>query len=152
MGAHGMTRVEDWPERLAAFIEQRRKMPFAWGSNDCALFAADAVCAITGVDLGEPFRGRYDDEASLRLHGLHGANAHLAAGDVSRAIRDMATAWLDGEISPKLAQRGDVVLVEHGGGESLAVCDGALSAAPGRRGLVFLPRSTWLSAWKVGRA
>lgn len=90
MGAHGMTRVEDWPERLAAFIEQRRKMPFAWGSNDCALFAADAVCAITGVDLGEPFRGRYDDEASLRLHGLHGANAHLAAGDVSCAIRSLS--------------------------------------------------------------
>lgn len=145
-----MTRFEDWPERLAAFIEERRAMPFAWGSNDCALFAADAVCAITGVDFGEPFRGRYDDEASLRLHGMHGANAHLAAGDVSRAIRDMATAWLDGEIAPALARRGDVVLIDHAGGESLAVCVGEKAAAPGRRGVIMVPRSAWLSAWRVG--
>ena len=52
-----MKRLEDWPERLAAFVEARRAMPFRWGQNDCALFAADAVAAVTGVDLAERWRG-----------------------------------------------------------------------------------------------
>ena len=38
-----LPRRADWPERLAAFIEARRRQRFVWGANDCVLFAADAV-------------------------------------------------------------------------------------------------------------
>lgn len=147
-----MKRLEDWPERLAAFVDERQAMPFEWGHNDCALFAADAVQAVTGVDLAERWRGRYSDEVTALEMGLHGASAHLAAGDVSGALRDMASLFLDGEVQPALARRGDVLLVQHERGESLAVCVGTHAAAPGRRGAVFLPRSVWLACWRVGDA
>ena len=50
-------RREDWPERLLAFARSRERQPFVWGTNDCALFAADAALAMTGHDFAAPFRG-----------------------------------------------------------------------------------------------
>jgi hypothetical protein len=37
-----MKRREDWPEKLAEFVESRSATPFAWGSHDCCQFAAHA--------------------------------------------------------------------------------------------------------------
>ena len=55
-------RNEDWPERLHEYIESRRDMPFAWGTNDCVTFAAGAILAMTGRDLiGVP---RWDSAAT----------------------------------------------------------------------------------------
>ena len=53
-------RSADWPERLADMIEQRRSEPFAWGANDCCLFPADVVRAMTGFDFAAAWRGQYD--------------------------------------------------------------------------------------------
>jgi hypothetical protein len=53
------TRLPDWPEQLAAFIEARRDMPFDWAVNDCCVLAADAVLAMTGRDFLADYRGRY---------------------------------------------------------------------------------------------
>jgi len=52
-----VSRLPDWRERLAAFVAARRETPFAWGAADCCLTSADAVCAMTGVDLAAPLRG-----------------------------------------------------------------------------------------------
>ena len=41
-------RLPDWPERLAAYLADQRPHRFAWGTHDCARFAAGAVHAITG--------------------------------------------------------------------------------------------------------
>ncbi len=41
----------NWQELFAEFCTQRENMPFAWGTNDCVLFAADCVCATTGMEL-----------------------------------------------------------------------------------------------------
>ena len=54
-----MTRHPDWPERLAAFLEARRDRPFAWGTHDCVLMAADWVLEATGTDPIEGWRGRW---------------------------------------------------------------------------------------------
>ena len=58
-------RRADWPERLAEFIEARRLEPFAWGKNDCALFAADAVNLLIGVDYAESLRGYTTERGAL---------------------------------------------------------------------------------------
>ena len=36
-------RVADWPEALAAFIDERRTAAFEWGANDCILFSASWI-------------------------------------------------------------------------------------------------------------
>jgi len=145
----GLTRLEDWPERLHALVEQRLQAPFRWGSNDCVMFAADAVQALTGVDLAGRLRGQYADEQSARQIGL----AYAGAGEdesVAQWLSDIATLNLGDQVLPSLARRGDVVLIEHDAGQSLAVCLSAHAAAPGRHGLMMLPPEHWLTAWRVG--
>jgi hypothetical protein len=92
-------------------------MPFAWGTNDCALFAADAVQAITGLDIADDFRGRYSDEAGAfaLIRTVTGAGA-----DKTTAVGD-AAAWcaakhgLEEWPAPLMARRGDLVVIENGG-------------------------------------
>jgi hypothetical protein len=52
-------RRDNWPNLLAQFIEQRREQPFAWGVNDCCIFAADWVEVCTGEDYAKTWRNRY---------------------------------------------------------------------------------------------
>lgn len=134
-----MARYPDWPQRLNHAIEARRQIPHAWGSNDCALFAADLVAAQTGQDFGAPFRGRYSDRES--------ADAILAALGHG-GLADLVDSCLPrGEGRP---QRGDVVLQLGEAGEFLTVVWGGGVVGPGRAGAVLLPRDVDALFWKVG--
>jgi hypothetical protein len=119
-----MQRRNDWPERLSAFVESRRFAPFEWGTNDCALFAADGVLAMTDVDLAAALR-TYTDEA--------GAAALISkAGGMAGFARTLA------HRGPGRAQRGDIVLAVIAGRETFGLCmGGGLYAAPGATGIVF---------------
>ena len=131
-----MKRFTDWPARLAAYLEQHRATPFAWGENDCAVFAAGAVKAITGVDLLPADRWQSVREASraiVRLGGLRAAlDARLPAVPVA------------------YAQRGDVLLVT-GPRVQLAIADADGWLAPSRAGLVRGRMDCAIAAWGVGR-
>lgn len=134
-----MARFVDWPQRLSAAIDARRRTPHAWGSNDCALFAADLVAAQTGEDFGAPFRGRYSDEPGARaiLDALgHPDLASLVGGFLPR-----------GEGRP---QRGDVVLQKREAGDFLSVAWGGGLVGPGPRGVVVVARDDDAPFWKVG--
>src|SRR5690606_29994477 len=94
-------RREDWPERLAAFVAARRRTPFAFGTHDCALFAADWIVECTGADPIAPLRGQWTDERSaLRILQDNGG------------IEALACRYLGDPIAPLLARRGDIVLVD----------------------------------------
>jgi len=126
-----MVRVNAWPERLAEFIESRRRMPFQWGANDCALFAADCVLALTGTDLAADRRGYTTELEAARLvrdaGGMKGLAAHLVEKHIG------------------LVQRGDVVLCDIAGRETFGVFVGEDRwVAPGADGLVFRPMSDCL--------
>ena len=62
---------------LARFIEERRRMPFTWGSNDCCLFAADWVLAATGRDIALEVDGGITPETAKRAIAA-GANVLVA--------------------------------------------------------------------------
>lgn len=124
--------------RYAKLCAERRAMPFAWGSHDCCLWAADVVQALTGQDFAAPYRGTYEDATGAarlikRLGGL----------------REIACAALGDAIGPRLASVGDVVLISHGGRELLAVCNGMEAIAPGPDGLVAVGMDAALAAWRV---
>ncbi|MDM0024070.1 DUF6950 family protein [Variovorax saccharolyticus] len=132
-----MTRLQDWQLRFAAFAKERASMPFAWGSNDCCLFAADAVLALTGKDWGADYRGGYDDaKRALRA---------MPAG----GLREVASRALGEPVSPLLAAVGDVVLMESEGRELLAICNGTSAIGPGADGLTSIDMEAALAAWKV---
>lgn len=133
-----MTRLPDWPTRLAAFIEARRVRAFSWGESDCCLFVCDAIEAMTGTDPGARWRGLYASEKGAR-----------------RVLRDnggvsgIATLLLGAPVPPALAGRGDVMMIDTPTGDALTVCLGGVIAAQGQDGIAFFPVATAKCAWRV---
>lgn len=132
-------RLPDWPERLAAFVEARRHVPFAWGSNDCATLAADAVLATTGADPMAALRGRWasEEEAGAVLQSMGG----LAAA-ARRVLGRPLDVW-------QQAGRGAVVCANMQGQCILGVSLGAVWCAPGAAGLLFRSCAEVRLAWSV---
>lgn len=134
-------RLARWEPRLRLYLEEQRHAPFAWGRNDCALFVAGAVAAMTGVDLAAAFRGGYSDArgaaAALKAHG---------AG----TLRATVTALLGPALHPARAMRGDVVECR----KALGVCTGGWfwmvgENEHGQPGLLRLPMTLAERIWHV---
>lgn len=132
-------RRPDWPERLDAAITRARHRPFAWGQQDCCLFAADCVLAITGQDPAAGFRCRY--------------RSALGAGRLLTRLGGVP-GLLDGlgfpAMPPAALRRGDLALTPTEAGPALAVTLGRHLAVPGLQHLVFVPRHQAHLAWRVG--
>ena len=132
--------MPDWPERLAELVEQRRDTPFAWGSHDCCLWAADAVQTITGHDTAAAWRGRYASEAEAEALMAGAAGLY---GLVAQALEAQGIP----QCPPALAQRGDQALVEHGNTLAMGVVLGEVVAVPGPDGLAYAPIGAIRRAW-----
>lgn len=132
-------RYQDWPERLNQIIIDSRDKSFMWGSHDCCLFAANVILELIGKDFANDLRSTYSTvlEAARILKERNG-------------VRGIATSALGNEISPSLAQRGDIVLIhteEHG--DTLTVCIGEYCIAPGADKLQYIPMNDAITAWRV---
>jgi hypothetical protein len=113
-----LTRQTHWATRgLHGFLREQRSAPFAWGSNDCCMFAANAIESYTGVDIAADFRGKYHDEASafalIKTVTGAGLDPRTAIGDAAAycAAKHGLAEWPH----PLQARRGDLVVVENGG-------------------------------------
>ena len=139
-----MRRVPDWENRLVGTIESFRDRPFAWGVNDCCIFAGACLEAVTGLNPAAGFKGRYRtrEEAEAILRGL-GPGGLL--GLLSRRFGP--------QVMPFEAQRGDLVVAMGEGGASIGILWGGRAAflgeAFGHRGLVTLPLGQTLSAFRI---
>lgn len=130
-------RIREWQSALAEVVALRMAAPFEWGVNDCCLFAADCVLAMTGHDPAADARGSYSDErGAARVLKKLGGLAEIAAQRVGD------------EIPPAMARVGDVVLGKIDR-ECLGICGGETWHAPSASGLVASPMSTALRAWRV---
>lgn len=133
-----MKRFHDWPERLAAYVERVTFEPFAWGLQDCALFAAGAVEAETGVHLCPELRDYKGVREALRkLREVGG-------------VRGLAERALGEPIAPSLAQVGDVVLMTTGKRDALAICNGQTAIGVDASGVVAVPMTQARAAWRIG--
>lgn len=152
-----LVRTPDWPERLAAWLAARGNMAFAWGVNDCALFAADGVLELTGVDLAAGLRGSYASrEQAAAVLARHGG------------LQAIVAARLPAYPSPLRCHRGDVVCVqapvdapeldlstqsstagEHRWTLGLVAGNGYW-AVPGLRRIVYRPMAEVQHAYAVG--
>lgn len=130
-------RRYDWQIEFSSFVRERARRPFEWGSNDCCLFAADAVQAMTGVDHAAALRGYTSAREAARVVAANGG------------LRKIASEALGAEISPLLAGVGDLVLVENAGRELLAICNGGTALAPGEEGTVVVSMESARAAWRV---
>lgn len=127
---------------LDQFLAERQAQPFAWGVQDCCTFAADWVLRCKGRDPIEPWRGRVNARAALRTLQSEGG-----------MLGDWTQRWGE-RIHPMLAQVGDICMVESGYRarlcmHSFGICAGSQIAAPGREGVVFIPITTGIAAWRI---
>ncbi|EPO4525075.1 hypothetical protein A6J71_09745 [Enterobacter cancerogenus] len=125
----------DWHNRLIAVIRAAEKRPFLWGEHDCCLFAADCAEAMTGDNFADGWRGTYDSETGAKKALLRGGGS----------LENVLAKYLD-EVPVKMAQRGDIAVVENAGTRCAGVIYGGAVWVPGEDGLVCLkikPLSTW---------
>lgn len=128
-------RLPNWQTRLAAYVRQRAHQPLVWGANDCALFVAGAVAAMTGRYVPLPvYTGARQGLRTLRALG---------------GLRAVATRELGEPIPVPRAGVGDVVLVATGKREALALCNGVVAVGPGPGGLVAVSMRHAVTAWRV---
>ena len=128
-------RVDGWESRLTDAIEAARHCPFVWGTHDCALFAADVVLAITGVDYAETLRGNYSTR--------HEAMATIMALGYRSLSGYIGT--LFNEVPTSQARRGDLVLFDN----SLGVCAGHVSFFVAESGLDSRQTAECERAWAI---
>jgi hypothetical protein len=55
-----MERVDGWAAKLENYLLERHDKAFEWGTTDCCMFVGDSIRIITGVDVVEYFRGKYN--------------------------------------------------------------------------------------------
>lgn len=127
----------DWHNRLIAVIRAAEKRPFLWGEHDCCLFAADCAEAMTGDNFADGWRGTYDSETGAKKALLRGGGS----------LEKVLSKYLH-EVSVKMAQRGDIAVVENAGTRCAGVIYGGAVWVPGETGLVCL-RIKPLSVWRV---
>lgn len=132
-----MSRRDDWVEKLWGQVEDHFGSPFEWGVNDCCLFAARVVDAMTDGAFEVELQSQYSDEAT--------ALAYIAShGSLEAAV----TSHL-GNPAEGRAQRGDVVMCANSGNPCVGVCVGGTVACVGQSGLVFLPRQDIITRWAI---
>jgi hypothetical protein len=131
-------RFPNWDYRLFVFIDENRFVPYAWGTNDCVTFVADAVWAMTGEDPIADIRGQWDSEesAAALLNSLGGLKA---AVDARFPLRD----------NINFTMRGDICASKVAGNWSLGICTGAFMTAPSPEGASLVPVHQIRFSWKV---
>lgn len=130
-------RISSWEDALSDYIATKRHEPFEYGANDCCLFAAGAVEAITGEDPMPEFRGKYDSlKTSLQVIKDIGAGTLEATMDSKFS-----------EIEIGQAQRGDLAFLDG----SVGVVMGGFAYFVSDDGLERINRSLWDKCWSVGR-
>lgn len=144
-----LTRLPKWDtELLPAFLYDRKDQAFKWGVNDCSLFAADAVQAITGTDIASDFRRGYTDHATSLavIQSVSGGSTVADAAAYCAAKHNMPEYTF-----PLMAQRGDLVAADNDGQLIAGVVhgDGRHVVTVGESGLMYLPITQIKRAWKV---
>ena len=132
-------RRPDWREALTAYLIETAGVPFAEGQNDCALFAAGAVKAMTGQDFARGFRGYRTTKGGLKKLMAKGFEDHVA----------LAASVLE-EIPPAFAQVGDVAVVPGDDGtDALGIVQGEMIYVSAPTGRALVPLTSATRAFRV---
>ena len=134
-----LKRSEDWESQLSQTVADHLHQPFAWGSNDCVMFAAACVEAMTGVSLVRHLHCTWASQSEA-------IRAIAKLGGITVVVDCLGLV----AVPPLCAQRGDLVLHRRDGNDALAICLGDKLAGPSDSGLLFFGLENGVKAWRVG--
>lgn len=142
---NNIVRYPDWEDRLSHYLGRVEDEPFAWGTHDCALFAAGCVNAQTGVDPAAAFRGTYDSRV-----GAAEALRDKGQGTLLKTVKG----WFGEPVAVPFAKRGDLVMRDTSERDrALGVCTGLYSwfvgEEQGQQRLVPVPTAECRYAFSV---
>lgn len=139
-----LTRVTNWRTALATLLAASAEATFAWGTFDCALHVCNCIRAITDVDPGSSYRGKYSDETgAIAIFGS--SLATFAAG--------IAASLGCAEVSVTFARQGDVVWIDNNteyGALGVIALGGRFASCATDKGIVLVPMKRWKRAWMIG--
>lgn len=131
-------RLENWPILFSQYIQERKEMPFAWGSNDCMAFIAYGVGRLTGQDFFSKYSGYTNRESAEAIIESFGGMVQI----------------LDDELGPhhtnfRKAGRADVILTKEGKQMIAGMVDENAEKilCISDRGLVKVPLNEALMIW-----
>ena len=144
-------RLQHWATRsFHQHLLATRALPFAWGTHDCALFAANGILAFAGVDIASDFRGLYHDEAGAK------AAIEKVTGVKDGTVEDAAAYCAKKHglvelVHPLQARRGDLVVLEDSGRviAGLVHLSGREVVSAGEKGLKKISIMNIKRAWRV---
>lgn len=129
-------RLTDWQPRLTAYLAMSARAAFKEGAHDCALFAAGAVQAMTGVDYAAAYRDRYTTtRGGMRILRRDGFSDHVALAAAHLAEKPVARAL-----------PGDLAVIDTPDGPALGVVQGEGIFVLSQSGMALVPL---LAACKV---
>lgn len=134
-----MKRFDDWHQRLRAYIETTRNVPYQLPAHDCAHWVAGAIEAMTGIKLSDadyPYHTEAEAQQQMEKHG---------------GLVAIFSALLGVEMrGPNNAHQGDVVYWHPSPDiESVGICVGDKFCLPGDTGLVFYPLHEAQGSWRI---
>jgi len=140
-------RIQGWEKALSDFLLSAKDTPFRWGVNDCIMFPAKALQAMTRkhfIQMGFEQGYKYTTKAGAgeMLDKHFGGNVeNVFAHYLGNARDDIG-----------FARRGDIVIVQHNDETIGGVVDdsGRNIACAGRKGLVRFPKREALKYWRIG--
>lgn len=133
-----LKRRPDWRGRLQVYLGTVAREPFAYGRHDCALFAAGAVEAMTGVDLARGFRGYKTEKGGIKKLRAKGFADQFALLEAS--LR---------EVHPAFAKVGDVAVVPSEEGPALGIVQGEWIHVLRPEGIANVPLLSAIRAFEV---
>lgn len=145
--AKKLTRLEDWPERLAKFLYVSRNIPFSWNGSHCGLFALKALEAQTGrTDLIPEWVIKLKTEKEL-----YSALRQRFDGGVYEAATEYAKRFGMIECPVALAGRGCIAFIDQDPG-ALGVVDlsGENVVARTGDGAINIKLDDCATAWRFG--
>ena len=128
----------DWVRRMYDTIDAIQGEPFAWGKNDCCLFSARVVDTMCDTDFADQMRQEYQDERTAMLY-------IASFGSIKAALEY----WLGKPQSLIYAQRGDVMLFDNDGRDTVGIFVGDGIISTGETGLVRVSKDSALHSWAV---
>ena len=142
-------RRPDWQSRLHVFLLSCEGRKFGYSGPqpfNCGTFAAGVIEALTGIDITSEIPS-YTDHKSARQALRQVSGSASMAG----LAEHFAAVYGFNEIPVAFAQRGDVVQVGEGMKSRLATIapHGTELLAPGKVGLIRIPRDKALRAWSI---
>lgn len=136
-----MARTENWEGKLHDFMQKYSHGKFRWGHRDCVVFGNEVIKLLTGIDLRQKSKHKWKSKRDVN------------------AINTTPGRWLDlveialnehfNEINPKLAQRGDVVVIPTQDGPGMGIIYAGKVTVLAREGLLYMPVSSAIKAWRI---